>query len=275
MHPPGRVDHAAAGEVVVGPGPPHRSWRRREVVLAAAIGVGLLLTAVVAFRWGAASGSGASPSVTRTPTPTRTAQLSPAEVFEALAPSVVSIEATNSGARFTGSGVVANAEGIVLTALHVVNRATSIRVMFADGTVSPATVVASDPSIDIAALSVATLPSVVVPAVLGGGVGIGDAVIAIGDPLGLRSSVTTGVVSGLDRDRVVEDGPRLAGLIQFDAAVNPGSSGGPLVNTRGETVGIVVALANPTDADTFIGIGFAVPIGVAVATGGPSSGPQR
>jgi putative serine protease PepD len=84
------------------------------------------------------------------------------------------------------------------------------------------------------------------------------------------------VVSGLDRAAAGNDGSRLAGLIQFDAAVNPGSSGGPLVNTRGETVGIVVALANPTRAGTFIGIGFAVPIGTALGGGpGSSDGPQR
>ena len=99
--------------------------------------------------------------------------------------------------------------------------------------------------------------------------------VAIGNQLGLTSSVTAGVVSGLNRAATGEEGARLAGLIQFDAAVNPGSSGGPLVNTRGETVGIVVALANPTRDDTFIGIGFAVPIGTAVAAGGGGRGPQQ
>jgi S1-C subfamily serine protease len=93
--------------------------------------------------------------------------------------------------------------------------------------------------------------------------------------LGLTSSATAGVVSGLERSASGEDGVSLSGLIQFDAAVNPGSSGGPLVNTRGETIGIVVALANPTTADTFIGIGFAVPIGAAVAAGRGGPGPQQ
>ena len=87
-------------------------------------------------------------------------------------------------------------------------------------------------------------------------------------------SATTGVVSGLERSATGTGGLRLTGLIQFDAAVNPGSSGGPLVNLRGETVGIVVALANPTSAGTFIGIGFAVPIGAAAAAGG-GDGPQQ
>jgi S1-C subfamily serine protease len=97
---------------------------------------------------------------------------------------------------------------------------------------------------------------------------VGDDVVAIGNQLGLTFSTTSGVVSGLGRSARGTNGNTLEGLIQFDAAVNPGSSGGPLVNTRGETIGIVVALANPTDAGTFVGIGFAVPIGSALAAGG-------
>jgi S1-C subfamily serine protease len=195
-----------------------------------------------------------------------------------LAPSVVTVERLAQGTNqvvATGTGVVANADGVILTALHVVSGGGSIRVRFADGTPSSATLVAADPEIDIAALTVSTLPELLVPAVLGGGLSVGDTVIAIGNQLGLTSSATEGVVSGLDRAATGNDGSRLAGLIQFDAAVNPGSSGGPLVNARGETVGIVVALANPTDADTFIGIGFAVPIGTAVAAGRGDQGPQQ
>jgi S1-C subfamily serine protease len=148
-------------------------------------------------------------------------------------------------------------------------------VTFADGTTSAATVTSADPAMDIAALAPATLPSVVVPAVLGRSdrLSVGDSVIAIGNPLGLTRTTTTGVVSGLNRQATETGGPSMAGLIQFDAAVNPGSSGGPLVNGRGETVGIVVALANPTAAKTFIGVGFAVPIAVAAAGGG--RGPEQ
>jgi putative serine protease PepD len=115
----------------------------------------------------------------------------------------------------------------------------------------------------------------VVPAVLGGRVSVGDSVLAVGNPLGLTSSASAGVVSGLDRAATGAGGARLTGLIQFDAAVNPGSSGGPLVNAKGQTVGVVVALANPTDAGTFIGIGFAVPIGAAAGAGGDGRGPQQ
>jgi S1-C subfamily serine protease len=172
--------------------------------------------------------------------------------------------------------VVASAEGVILTALHVVADAGAIRVIFADGTPAQASVLSADAVNDIAALVADTLPTVVVPAVLGssGRLAVGDDVVAIGNPLGLTSSATLGVVSGLERGTRGVDGTTLSGLIQFDAAVNPGSSGGPLVNARGETVGVVVALANPTEAGTFIGIGFAVPIGTAVAAGG-ADGPQQ
>jgi putative serine protease PepD len=206
--------------------------------------------------------------------------LSASEIYAALAPSVVIIESASAGqavVNTTGTGVIVNGDGTILTAFHVVQGAESIRVTFADGTESPATIIGADPTIDIAALGVATLPAVVVPAVLGASerLSVGDDVVAIGNQLGLTGTTTAGVVSGLNRVANGVDGTHLAGLIQFDAAVNPGSSGGPLVNTKAETVGIVVALANPTAAGTFIGIGFAVPIGAAVAAGGDDQPPQQ
>ena len=197
-----------------------------------------------------------------------------------MAPSVVSIEAVRTGgatADTAGTGVIVNADGTVLTALHVVKGASTIRLIFADGTTSAATVTPADPATDVATLGPATLPSVVVPAVLGRSdrLSVGDNVVAIGNQLGLTRTTTTGVVSGLDRRATGTDGASLAGLIQFDAAVNPGSSGGPLVNARGETVGIVVALANPTTDGTFIGVGFAVPIGTALSARGGDRVPQQ
>jgi len=238
----------------------------------------LALTAFVSFRWGSADS--AAPTPTATPAPTAVEELSTAEVFAALAPSVVTVETSSPGTgkvTATGTGVIANARGIILTALHVVSGGGDIRVTFADGTPSTATILATDPTVDIAALTTDALPTVLVPAVLGnaGRLAVGDTVVAIGNQLGLTGSTTSGVVSGLNRNATGNDGTNLSGLIQFDAAVNPGSSGGPLVNTKGETVGIVVALANPTEAGTFIGIGFAVPIGTAVAAGGGGRGPQQ
>ncbi len=121
-------------------------------------------------------------------------------------------------------------------------------------------------------LAVDQLPEVVVPAVLAGPPPVGDTVFAVGNPLGLQRSLTAGVVSATDRAIGTERGPTLAGLIQFDAAVNPGNSGGPLLNRAGQVVGVVTALANPARQNFFVGVGFAVPIGTAA---GGAGGPQQ
>jgi len=274
---PGPLPGPLPGGVLVeagAPAPPDR--RRRMVIGAVMVLAALVLVAVAVTRCGTSGTPVPLPSAS--PEPSASQALTTAEVYAQLAPSVVTIESTrqdSTGASATGTGVIANADGVILTALHVVKGAGSIRVTYADGSSSAASLIASDPSIDIAALAPGTLPTVVVPATLGGGLDVGDDVVAIGNQLGLTSSATAGVVSGLNRGATGTDGTRLAGLVQFDAAVNPGSSGGPLVNTRGELVGVVVALANPTDADTFIGIGFAVPIGAAVAAGEGGQGPQQ
>ncbi|HET7724377.1 MAG TPA: trypsin-like peptidase domain-containing protein [Propionibacteriaceae bacterium] len=170
-----------------------------------------------------------------------------------------------------GAGTVVKDDGTILTALHVVRGASTITVRFADGTQSAATVSASTPAQDIAVLTPATLPEVVVAATLGGGVGIGDEVFAVGNPLGYAGSISGGVVSALNRT-VAVDGTTLTGLIQTDAAVNPGNSGGPLLNRAGQVVGVVTALANPAGDDSFAGIGFAVPIATA---GGAAGAPPK
>ena len=273
-------------DLTAGSEPPRsggRSWRlsgSRRLLPWAAIAAALALTAALFFRWGSA-GDPAPAAAPPAPSASATA-LSVPQVYETLLPSVVFIQATGGSSDVgrtvaggtaaaesaTGTGVVVNADGTVLTALHVVEGATAIQVTFADGTRSAAEVASSEAADDIATLTVTKLPQVVVPAVLGGaGLGVGDDVIAIGNQLGLRYSTTSGVVSGLDRSVGRGRTPDLSGLIQFDAAVNPGSSGGPLINTRGEVVGVIVALANPTDAGTFIGVGFAVPIGAALGGG--------
>jgi S1-C subfamily serine protease len=245
---------------------------RRRWLAPGVAALALALTAVVSYHQGAAGRAGAPPP-TAAATPSATAEPSTAQIYTAVTPSVVSVSAVRRGTRtihVTGTGVIVNADATVITALHVVKGGSSIRVTFADGTTSRATVAASDPTRDIATLAPDRLPSVVVPALLGsaGRLSVGDRVVAVGNQLGLTFTTTTGVVSGLDRAATGDDGTGLSGLIQFDAAVNHGSSGGPLLNGNGETVGIVVALANPTDDGTFIGIGFAVPIGAAVAGGG-------
>jgi S1-C subfamily serine protease len=180
---------------------------------------------------------------------------------------------TASGAeRGSGAGFVVNSDGLVLTANHVIDGAATVTVHFADGTVSPADVASSDPDTDIATLAPQRLPEPVVPAVLGGSVVVGAPVFAVGHPLGLTDSLTAGVVSALDRTVSVPGGRELEHLIQFDAAVNPGNSGGPLLDRAGHVVGVVTGLANPTDQSLFVGIGFAVPIGTA---GGAAGSPPH
>ena len=288
---PGRRDDQAALEPAGEPDAPAKlargGWRgalseptvRRRTAFGAASLAVLVATALLFYSIGTHGAPQATPTTPR-PSPSPSPAPSIAQIFAALAPSVVFIEAartTSASTESTGTGVIVNGDGTILTALHVINGANFIKVTFADGTPSAVTVAATDPPNDIAVLMPATLPSVVVPAVLGSAnrLNVGDQVVAIGNPLGLVESTTAGVVSGLDRKiNTGGEGPTGSNLIQFDAAVNPGSSGGPLVNSRGETVGIVVALANPTSAGTFIGIGFAVPIATAVAGGGTRA-PQQ
>lgn len=201
-----------------------------------------------------------------------------ADVYQAILPSLVLIQTQTEDAAEDepgglGTGVIVNAQGQILTALHVVATADRIQVTYADGAQAPAVVVATEAENDIAVLQPAQLPEVIVPAVLGNphAMRIGDEAYAAGNPLGLPGSMSAGVISGFDRSVTIREiGQRLEGLIQFDAAVNPGNSGGPLLNRHGQVIGIVTGLANPTDRNYFIGIGFAVPITVASgATGAP------
>lgn len=188
--------------------------------------------------------------------------------WSTIQPSLVLVTATRPEGRGTGAGVVVNADGTVLTAAHVVEGATSVQVAWVDGTTSAARVTTSDTSTDTATLLPRTLPQPLVPATLGGGVRVGDPVFAVGHPLGLADSLSAGVVSALDRSVRVDGGRTLAHLIQTDAAVNPGNSGGPLLDKAGHVVGIVTGLANPSGEGAFSGIGFAVPIATAGAVAG-------
>lgn len=190
----------------------------------------------------------------------------------AIEPSLVLIQTRDvvggQPAEGSGAGVVVKADGTVLTALHVVDGSTAIMVTFSDGTTSPATVASRTPASDIATLTPERLPETVVPAVIGGSVPVGAPVFAVGHPLGLEDSLSAGVVSALDRTVRVKGDRTLEHLIQIDAAVNPGNSGGPLLNKAGQVVGIVTGLANPTDQSLFVGIGFAVPIATAAGAAG-------
>jgi S1-C subfamily serine protease len=162
-----------------------------------------------------------------------------------------------------GTGVVIVESGIILTNLHVVAGARRIHVTFADGHDSEAELVGQRAEHDLAVLQAKSLPDDIMPATMRSTSGLrsGDPVVAVGFPFGIGPSASAGVISGLKRDYLSPEGKRvLSNLIQFDAAVNPGNSGGPLVTLDGEVVGIVTGLLNPTEARVFIGIGFAVPI---------------
>jgi S1-C subfamily serine protease len=197
-------------------------------------------------------------------------------VYQAILPSLVLIQAEGENLDQeewvgVGSGVVINAGGDILTSLHVVENAAGIEVGFADGTQTRAEVIFSDPNIDIALLHPERPPDLIVPAIMGnpGAMRIGDEAFAVGNPLGLTGSLSAGVISGFDRSVPFDnDSQVLEGLIQFDAAVNPGNSGGPLLNRSGQVIGIVTALANPSRRGSFSGIGFAVPITTAGGAAG-------
>ena len=201
------------------------------------------------------------------------------QVYQAIQPSLVLIEAEFEGAngeaeRGLGSGVIIDDLGNILTSFHVVRDAKSIRITFADGTRSEAIVISAQPEIDIAVLQAQVLPQQFIPAILGnpGAMQVGDEAYVVGNPFGLYSSMSAGVISGFNRTfQPPKSVQPIEGLIQFDAAANPGNSGGPLLNRNGHVIGIVTGIVNPTDESFFVGIGFAVPINTAA--GGIGSPP--
>ena len=208
------------------------------------------------------------------------------KAYEAVRPSVVRViglgpepdpgegNGLNRGSSTgIGTGVVVVDKGVILTNLHVVNGADRIMVEFFDGMMSEAVVVGTRPEHDLAVLQAKTIPDDLVAATLRStaDLAVGDEVVAVGFPFGIGPSASYGIVSGLRREYQSQEGKRLlTNLIQFDAAANPGNSGGPLVTADGEVVGIVTAILNPSEQRVFIGIGFAVPIENAAAAVGIS-----
>jgi len=197
-------------------------------------------------------------------------------VYQAIQPSFVLIQTHAPGSdgaqdNGLGSGVVIDDRGDILTSLHVVADASDIQLTFADGTQSSATVMVEQPEHDIAVVRADQPPAQIVPATLGNpnAMRIGDEAFVVGNPLGLYSSMSAGVISGLNRTfQPSKSKQKLEGLLQIDAAVNPGNSGGPLLNRDGQVIGIVTGIVNPSGQDVFIGIGFAVPITVAGGAAG-------
>jgi S1-C subfamily serine protease len=261
-----------------------RRWWVLGLVLTVCLG--LAVTALVQVRSmppppsASALASAAASAATRAVDQAARAPSDASAAYQAIGPSLVVIQtdstpATGSataapGDHGLGAGVVVDATGRILTANHVVAGAARITVIFADGTHARASVQTAKPETDIAVLVPDATPQVIAPATLGGGVRVGDPVFAVGHPLGLTASLTAGVVSATGRTIDLAAGGTLEDLIQFDAAVNPGNSGGPLLDRQGRVVGIVTALANPAKQPFFVGIGFAVPIATA---GGAAGGP--
>jgi S1-C subfamily serine protease len=191
-----------------------------------------------------------------------------AVVYEMIRPSIVLIESQyvqpNGEIDYQyGSGVIVNINGNILTSLHVITGASEVLITFADGSQSEAMIVEEQPENDIAVVRAVSPPPDFVPATLGdpNSLQVGDEAYVVGHSFGLFGSMTAGVISGFERTfELRQTNQTLEGLIQIDAAVNPGNSGGPLLNRDGQVVGIVAALLNPTEDEVFIGIGFAVPL---------------
>ena len=201
-----------------------------------------------------------------------------AKAYETIIPSVVRVVGTGKdkdgqedGERSVGTGVVIVDKGIILTNLHVVQGAETIKITFADGLETTATITGVQPENDLAVLQAHKIPDDMIAATMRSTADLapGDQVLAVGYPFGIGPSASTGVISGLKRNFRSPEGKQLmTNLIQFDAAANPGNSGGPLVTMDGEVIGIVTAIYNPNQQRTFIGIGFAVPIENAAAAAG-------
>jgi len=250
----------------------------RAVLLAAGALVGLCMVALQHFLAGPPPGlteAQLDAAIARTleakPPP------SPAiKAYQAVRESIVRVRAIGDGLeqdeyaeRAVGSGVVIIDRGVILTNLHVVDGASRIRVTFFDGLESEATVISTQPENDLAVVQAAQVPDDLRAATLRSSRQLvaGEHVTAVGFPFGIGPSVSAGVISGTGRAyRAPEGGGSLSNLIQFDAAANPGSSGGPLVNAAGEVIGIVTAILS--SSGTYSGISFAVPIETAAAAAG-------
>jgi S1-C subfamily serine protease len=246
--------------------PPRRvRWMRPLAALA------LTASAVVAGAAGGVAAMRLEPASSQTAaTPTATAITNGAAetiasaVYEQTHGSVVQLVIAGGTPRSagSGSGVVVDARGYILTNYHVIENARTVTVRFDNGATRPAQVTKTDAANDLALLKVDLPPGVPV-ATLGDSdeVKVGELAIAIGSPFGLSQTVTQGIVSATDRTYQPTGGPARRGLIQTDAPINPGNSGGPLINAAGEVIGINSFNESPVQGS--VGIGFAVPINTA------------
>jgi S1-C subfamily serine protease len=291
---PAAAAGAAAPAEAPGPRPGRwarlRSWALRHE---RRLWPALLLLLIAAYAWNDRVRPGAAPlniefvdramrkSLEEKPLPSKAAR-----AYEEIQRSVVRVvgimDDSDDGAepapgaepkkdRGIGTGVAIMDNGTILTNLHVVAGAKKIKVTFFDGLESEASLVNVQPENDLAVLRARKIPDDLLAATMRstGDLRPGDEVMAVGFPFGIGPSASAGVVSGLKREFRSPEGDKvLSNLIQFDAAANPGNSGGPLVTMDGEVVGIVTAILNPSRQRVFIGIGFAVPIENAASAAG-------
>ena len=285
-----RVAPAATAAAAQPPQPAGlRAWAGRHRTPIAALAGGLFATLLLVVGLGIRPGhrvitqddidQAVRASLEKEPLPSPAAK-----AYEVIAPSVVRVvglmDEADTGEddaeqrameRSLGSGVVIIDNGTILTNLHVVAGSKKVKVRFANGHESDAQIIGTQPENDLAVLKASNLPDDLEAATMRSTADLrpGDEVIAVGHPFGIGPSVSAGVVSGLKREFRTPEGERkLTNLIQFDAAANPGNSGGPLVTMDGHVVGIVTAILNPSEQRTFIGIGFAVPIENAAQAAG-------
>ena len=252
--------------------PPPKRFRGRLLAAVAALavigGTGSGALAATLIEHGTQSASSTSSTISSTTSTTSTSTLSSTTaetVYKEVSPGVVTITAIVSNGfgaagQASGSGIVLDTRGDILTNAHVISGARQIEVTFSDGRTVGATLVGSNSEADLAVIRVSVAASTLHPVTLGNSssVQVGDTVYAIGSPFGLSGSLTEGIVSNLNQSGSASNGSNLTGLIQTDAAINPGNSGGALVNTAGQVIGITNAIESPVDAN--VGVGFAIPI---------------
>lgn len=244
------------------------------LALAGGAGSGALTSALVSHsaRTAATTGTSTAETTTTTASNPSDASTNSAAVYAAVSPGVVTITSNVTG-RFgqqgqaTGSGIVLDTRGDILTNFHVIDGASQISVAFSNGKTANASIVGTNSGYDLAVIRVSVAASQLHPVTLGNSssVQIGDAVYAIGSPFGLSGTLTQGIVSGLNRSESAATssgnvGSRLNSLIQTDTPINPGNSGGPLVDAGGTVIGINQSIESPVDAN--VGVGFAIPINV-------------
>jgi len=243
-----------------------RHWPRRVAggaALLALIAGGGTAGAVIADRY--ATSTGTAPTATTstvagTSVATGTGTTSLATVAAQVSPSIVTVLIDSAEESALGSGVVLTADGLILTNNHVISSGGTVSVRLSDGRTLPAKVVAADATHDLALVQITDVTGLT-PATFGtdDSVAVGDTVLAFGAPLGLEGTVTSGIVSALNRE-VDTGSEKLTGLLQTDAAINQGNSGGALVDTSGNVIGINVAIATASDESTGnVGVGFAIP----------------